>query len=208
MADTGAAPFARGQTYYGLDGTIPSSYGESVHLEGREHVSKTYNPANKVVRRDGGDVKSIIVRNVSGITLYPGMLCTFASGYRGKRVDGLSRTTACEVAGSVDDMLSTSSGVRNGDLFHLLVSGKALVLLSRTAAEAVISAGQVLYAVTAATSQATTAGRFVGWGGTFSAAETTDGTAGNILLNKIGRAISASTTADTGSLRLIDLQLK
>lgn len=198
----------RGATYYGTSGTIPAStaYGQSVGLEGRPHVFPDTNPSNRQVRRSQNDVRAILVRNSSGFTIYAGQIVLWASGYRGKRVAGLTNTTACEVAGVVDDHVG-SAGVRNGDLFWLIVKGPCLALLSRTAAEAVISAGNVVHAVTAATSGATTAGRFTDWAGTFSATETTNGTAANIVMNKLGRAISAATTGNTGALRLVDLNI-
>lgn len=204
--DTGANPIPRGQTYYGTDGTIPSDYGTSVSLEGRRHTSPAYNPDSSIVRRNGGDVKSIIVRNTSGLTLNPGDLVIWDSDYRLRRVAGRAFEAAGEVAGIVDDMLS-SSGVRNGDLFHLLVEGLVLSRLSKTAAEAVVTAGDTLIAAAAATSGATTGGCFKSWGGTFSTTETTDGTAAKVVMNRIGRAVSACTTAHTGSLRLVDLKV-
>ena len=201
--DTGSILIQRGKTYYGLAGTIPASYVGSVGLEGTPQVLKDLS-ATTGMQRSQSDVHSIVVRNVSGGTLYAGMIVSWASGYRGKRVDGRTCVTAQEWAGVVDDCLGTA-GVRDGDLFNLIVRGPCLVLLSRTAAEAVISVDDILYAVTAATSGATTAGRFVKWLGTFSAAQTTDGTAGSIIMNRLGRAMSAATTADTGALRLVDL---
>jgi hypothetical protein len=203
MADTGAQVLERGTTLYGPTATIPTAV-QSKGILGRRHVSKATNPSNAVVRRSQEDVHCIIVRNSSGVTLYPGQLVVWKSGCRGTEVGSVSYETLCEVAGVVDDMLP-SSGVRNGDVFNLIVKGPCLALLSRTAAEANISEGDILYAVTAATSQATTGGRFTNWVGTFTSTETEDGTILKMAINNIGRAISAATTADTGSQRLVDL---
>ena len=208
MGDTGACPIARGNTYYGTSGTIPSSYGTSVALEGRPHVSPDVGPTSTAgvkVRRSQGDVKSILVRNVGAVALLPGQIVTWAAGYRGTRVEGCARLTAGEVDGVIDDCLP-SAGCRVGDICHLIVDGNVLSATSRDTNEIACSAGGIIFAATAATSGATTAGRFAAWNGTFSAAQTTDGTAGNILGNKIGRAVSAVTAAETSTAKLIHVQ--
>ena len=205
--DTGSAPIGRGETLYGTAGTVPASYGQSVFHEGRLNVFPDTNPSNVQVRRTQRDVRCIQVRNASGVTLYAGMIVTWASGYRGRRVAGRVCVEAAEIAGVVDDHLG-AGGVRHGDVFNLIVEGPCLAYLSSVAADcAAVTAGQLLHAATAATSQATTAGRFKVFKGTFSAAETTDGTAFNVVANRIGRAISAATTDDAGALRLIDLNI-
>ncbi len=207
MPDTGANIIERGTTFYGSVNAVPSTYVQSTGLEGRQHVSPDMDPSNAQVRRSQNDVRSIIVRNVSPFTIYAGQTVLWATGYRGKRVAGKCFADYEEVAGVVDDQLG-SSGCREGDLFNLIVQGPCSVLLSRTAAEAVIGAGDLVYAVSAATSGATTAGRFTDWIGTFTLTETTDGTAASIVMNRLGRAISAATTADTGALRLVDLNIQ
>jgi hypothetical protein len=160
------------------------------------------------VRRSQNDQHSILVRNTSGITLYAGQLVVWATGYRGKRIGGKARLPTDEVAGVIDDRLP-STGCRTNDMCHIIVKGPCLALLSRVAGEADVAAGDILLAATAAAStQATTAGHFTDWVGTFTATETTDGTAANILMNRIGRAISASTTQHTGAARLVDLNIQ
>lgn len=202
-----SVPIERGQTHYGPDKAIPSTYGQSVSLEGRPVILDDSDPADPKVRRSQRKVYGLVVRNVSGFTLHAGQQVTWAAGYRGKRVAGLAYATeAAEVAGVVDDHLS-AAGVRNGDLFLLLVKGPALLLLSLTADEAVVAEGAIVFNASAATSGATTAGRFKAFAGTFSATQTTDGSAARILWNKIGRAMSACTTGHAGQLRLVDLDL-
>jgi hypothetical protein len=201
MADR-AVLLERGQTFYGPTATIPTTYTQSVHLEGRPVVLDDVDPSNTKVRRSQAKVHALIVRNTSGFTLYAGQQVLWASGYRGRRVAGLTYETLQEPAGVVDDHLP-SGGVRNGDLFLLIVYGPCLALVSRTAEEANYSADAILYAVTAATSGATTAGRFVAWNTTFSSTETEDGTILKLALNRLGRAISACTTGNTGTSRLI-----
>jgi hypothetical protein len=146
-----------------------------------------------------------LVRNVSGITLLPSRIAIYASGFVEKRVDGYTHLTAEEGAGIVDPFLP-SNGVPNGDLFWLIESGVVPVRSPLTNFSADCAVGDILYAITAASSQAGAAGRFTRWGGTFSAAENTDGTAAKILLNHIGRAMSACTTAGTD--QLINVRVK
>lgn len=207
MGDTGAAPFERGSTHYGLSGAIDTSaYGTSVGLEGRAHVFPDTNPSDRKVRRSQNDVRAIAVRNVSGFTIYAGFLMLWS--IRGKRVAGRVNTINAEIAGVVDDHVG-SGGVRNGDIFWLIVEGPCLARLSLTANdECTYSAGAYLVSVTAATSNATTAGRFTDAVNTFTETQTTDGTLFNRLVNRFARAISAATTADTGALRLVDMKLQ
>ena len=138
------------------------------------------------------------VRNVSGVNLLPGLLVAYqatAAGM-GKRVAGYTVTEAAQ-GYPVDEFL-TSAGVVNNDIFLITVHGNASIKLSVTAAETVISAGSYIMAVTAAAStHSTTAGRYI-------AAALTGATAvlANQVVNIVGMALSASTTADTGRLSL------
>jgi len=208
--DTGSQPVARGKTWYGQTATIDTSdYGTSTGIEGYPAVFPDTDPADTTLRRSGGEVKAILVRNVSGITLFKCMAVVWS--VRGKRVNGYVTTTAAEYAGIVDDHLG-SAGVRNGDMFWLIVGGP--VLRYTPIATPTCSAGDVLYAKTAANSTGNTtagttaneAGRLLPWNGTFTAAETTDGSAGNILLHSYARAISGVTSAETNSLKLVELR--
>jgi hypothetical protein len=66
----------------------------------------------------------------------------------------------------------------------------------------------ILVALTAATSAATTAGRVYPWTGlTSTVTQTTDGTQSRRTINKIGRAMSATTSGNTNSDILVDLML-
>jgi hypothetical protein len=171
------------------------------------------NPSTPTVLRTNSGKMTIIVKNSAATALLPGRLVTWKAGAIGKEVDGYATVTAALCAGVVDDRLS-SAGVAVGDYFHLIVKGSALVLqalsnltLDVAATGATADATGLLYAITAITSGATTAGRFTNWVGTFSAAETTDGTAGKILRNAIGRAISTSLTSNTNGQVLAWLDL-
>lgn len=215
MNDT-TAPFDRGRTFY--DGrTIDTNNYDGTHLEGLVASFPDTDPSNRTLRRSAGQTICVLVRNTSGVTLPPKRAVAWASGYRGKRVDSITRTTAQEVAGIVDEHVGTG-GVPNGDLFWLCVKGPSLVKAPLTGAEHAVAAGiaigDMLVALTQATSSSTNAitggGRFTTQNGTFSAAQTTDGTAILMLANKVGRAMSAITSGQTTDstinvLAMIDL---
>lgn len=191
----------RGKTYHG--GT-PTSFDKSVDIEGSSaaFADDDTTSSGPSTRNSGRLTHCILVRNSSGISLEPKRVVKWASGQRGKRVDGYGNATAENVAGVVDDRLP-AAGVASNDLFWLMVKGPALV---KTALEAnannVISDNGVLVALTAATSQATTSGRVVG--------QTLTGATQNLanqIQNRIGRAMSAKTTANTNADVLVDLYL-
>jgi hypothetical protein len=198
----------RGATWYGPSQTIDTAaYGQSVGVEGSQVRFNDVDPSDNMVLRSNRQVTCLLVRNVSGFTLLGKRLVSWAAGYRGKRVAGYCDVTAEEAAGVTDEFLG-ANGVRNGDLFYIAVAGPSLV---KTPLEAngnnVFTEGGILYALTAATSGATTAGRVVQWAGTFSVGQTTDGGAANIIMNRVGRAMSAKTTANTNADILVDLEI-
>lgn len=202
---------ARGSTFYGPNATIDTdNYGTSVDMEGlKQSFPDTIAPSagNKERIRSGDRCLAILVRNTSGSTLLPGQAVSWASGYRGRRVDGLVRTTAAPVAGIVDDHLA-AAGVRNGDMFWLIVGGPCLCKTSLAGnAENVISQEGALVALTAATSGATTAGRVVAQSLTASSQLTDYSSVINQANNLIGHAMSAKTTGNTNADVLVYLQL-
>lgn len=198
-------PFPRGKSYY-QGQTIDANNLPGVHLEGQDCVFLNTDPSTTINRRNQGDVRAIIVRNTSGITLSAKRVVKWASGYRGRRVDGYANVDHEEVAGVVDDHVG-SGGVQANDLFWLIVEGECLIQTPMTGAgfNGDVAVGDILTALTAAASTGTTAGRFQRWNGTFTATQTTDGTLGNILANRFARAMSAKTTGNTNSDILVDL---
>lgn len=200
MARDENPPFDRGHTYY--DGeTIDTNNLGGENLEGKEWVFEDVNP-NTGVARTGRSVRCRIVRNASGINLLPKRIAqldtTTAGNYPGTAL-GYVNTTAGE--GFPIDEYLPSAGVPNGDLFWIVIDGPAVVT---TAVEAdltnVIAIGGWVVGVTAAAStHVTTAGRVM-------RAATTGAT--NVLRqtiqNRIGRAMSAKTTANTNVDLLID----
>ena len=198
---TGSTPFGLGQTYYSGRTVDTSNYG-GINLEGQvcTFTNVTVPSGSTTLRTplNDGPIQARLVRNVSGIALLPGRLVIYKALFQDRRVDGYSSTTAQRVAGVVDPWLP-STGVPANDLFWIIISGTVPVRRSLSNSAADDAEGDTLYAITAATSQATTAGRFTRWVGTFSAAETTDGTAFAIQRNAIGLAMSACTTAGTNA---------
>ena len=189
-------------------------------LEGQQHVFKhlsrpaqgvSGSPVSALTVSDQRDVRAMIVRNCSGITLLPGALVQWATGAtlgtapcRGKRVSGYTSTLMTEVAGVVDDMLP-SSGVPDGDLFWLIVAGPCLVLTPVYSAWTAvpITEGDSVYAITASasTNSTTNAGAMTSIGSLGLAFASTAATAAttNMYLaavNQIGRAMTTVTSAN------------
>lgn len=221
MAKMENPPFPRGDTYYGPDRTIDTADLDT-KLEGMEWEFEDldYSVTGAKPSRTGRLVKCRLVRNVSGIPLLPKRCVTYqkSAGNYYKRVDGYSTITADSVAGVVDEWLPTA-GVRNNDLFWMVVEGPTECLNDLDAVTGTrIDVGNLLIALTAVTSQATTAGRVRAvnptaastftelTGLTVSEANTTDGTALAIAANIIGRALSARTSANTNSGVLVALK--
>lgn len=200
----------RGYTYLGSETGRTITSSDAASVEGATKVFDDVAPgqaAGAKVRRSNRQTTCILVRNVSGIALLPKRIARWASGYRGKRVDGYTTATAAEAAGVIDEHLP-AAGVPANDLFWLAVRGPSLVLTDLAGgANNVIAVDDTLIALTAATSQATTAGRVVTWGLTATSTATTDGTLSNYLLNYLGKAMSAKTTANTNADLLVDLQI-
>lgn len=200
----------RGQTYLkGATGrTITST--DAAQIEGATKLFDDVAPgqaSGAKARRSNRQTLCILVRNASGIALLPKRIARWKSGQRGKQVDGYTTTTAAEAAGVIDEHLP-ASGVPANDLFWLAVKGPSLILTSLAGdAENVISVDDTLVALTAATSQATTAGRAITWGLTATSTGSTNGTLTNHILNQLGKAMSAKTTANTNADLLVDLQI-
>ena len=202
MADNVVNLPPRGKTYLkGPNRTPGTTYGTSLALEGIRKVFKDvdYSSTDSIKPpRSGGEVVCILVRNDSGTTLLPGRVCTWKSTYQGRRVDGYTRLDQGQpVAGIVDEFLP-AAGVADDDLFWLVVRGPALV--KKALNGNTLAKDDFVVAITAATSQATTAGRIM------SIASTSDATNGaSQVLNRIGIAMSSSATTDANVLVYVDL---
>jgi len=201
MARDENPPFERGETFYN-GATITATDLGGVNLEGMEWVFNDVNPNTGAVRSEKY-VRCRCVRNTSGIALLPKRLVRFEQDASnpdeyGRRVDGYTTTTA-EEGYPVDEYLGTA-GVPANDLFWIIVGGPAVVLSSLSDMTADVTSGDWVVAITAATSQATTAGRFntqVLTGATSLLALQ--------IMNRIGRALSAGTTANTNTDFLVEV---
>lgn len=216
--DTQTGLIERGATFYRPEDTIDTTtpnYGTSVDLEGMITKFPATNPTSsgKVSRFAAGsrEVECILVRNVSGIHLMPGLAVVWKTGKEGRRVDGYTSLTSQPVAGFVDDHLPIS-GVRNGDLFWLIVKGPVLTRMAVTPATAGTiwlagSTGDVLAALTAnaASTAKTTGGTTADDTGclypfTFAVLASTDVVAYSVanICAKALSAVAASTTSTNG----------
>lgn len=196
-------PFPIGTTL-SQNGTAATT--DSPHLEGREYVVVDRDYSGRGARAYGGagqlPLKTVrIVRNVSGITLMPRKLVTFKTGQRGFQVDGYCTTTAQE-AYPVDEFLPYN--VPTNDLFYIVVEGNAECLTDLAAgANNLLNAETVVVALTAVTSQSTTAGRIA-------PQDLTGATAllANQIQNRIGVNLTAKTTTNTNVATLVSITKK
>ena len=207
LAQQSMLPFPIGGTFWG--GQTPPDATTGVEWEGKEFLVEDLDYSNTAgaainVRAYGNQIpyKTVrVVRNVSGITLLPRRLVSFKSTVYGRHVDGYTSTTAGE-GFPVDEFL-VSTGVVNNDLFYIVVEGCAECFTSAAAsAEDVFSAGSILVALTAAASTfSTTAGRIT-------PQDLTGATAllANQVQNRIGVALSASTTANSNTAKLVHIK--
>jgi hypothetical protein len=208
MADNVAPLPGRGQTYLTGPGRTPGTTGQSNKLEGirKEFSDRDSTAVGPNVLRSQKRVTMALVRNVSGAVLASKATVSWATGQRNKRVGGYCSVDFAEVAGVVDEFIG-SAGVPNNDLFWLAVKGPALIRKSLAAdATCLIPEGTVITALTANGTTATTAGRIQPFIPTSVVTQ-----AISSVLNRVGRAISASTTSQTGGSAtpniLVDLEI-
>jgi hypothetical protein len=172
-----------------------SATGVSVGLEGTMKVfaDVDYSGTSQVkAKRSGNDVRAILVRNTSGITLNAKAGVTYATGYQGRRVDGYHRLDGGGCSGIVDPFLT--GGCANNDLFWMIVEGPC-VCSKDTSATAVIKDDWVVAETAAASTFSTTAGRIK------SIITTSNQTfAASYALNAIGIAMSTSATTNADIL--------
>jgi hypothetical protein len=211
MARNENPPFERGSTAYngGVINTAAPGGLVGLEWEGKvwEFEDLQYNTPNLVgakPARSNRSVQCMCVRNVSGVNILPGQLCNLQmAGTDGRyylgRVDGLAYIGA-QRAYPADEWLP-AAGVPNNDMFWVVVAGPASILTPLDAgADNVFTVGERVVALTAVTSQATSAGRIapqVLTGATAPLAQQIQG--------QIGWALSAATTANTNQLLLVEV---
>lgn len=183
MARDETPPWELGQSFYN-GGQIDTNNLGGPQLEGKEYMfeDRFYGTGNPI--------RVKVVRNVSGagVNIRPGYLVTFKAGFYGQRVDGLAMVDGASSFPSDPNL--PAAGVPNNDLFYIIIEGPTLVKTSLSGgAPNVVNFGDPLVAQVAATSGATTSGRVVSLAGyTLSA-----------TASKVGRAMSAATTANTNA---------
>jgi len=203
MARNENPPFARGETYYNGE-TIDTNNLGGLNLEGAEWVFEDDHASTGVARTRGRPVRCRCVRNSSGINLLPKRLAKFELGALefGSRCDGYAIQTAAntpEQGYPIDEYLPTA-GVPTNDLFWIVIEGPATVLTSIADMATDLAIGEWAVACTAATSQATTAGRIVPQ---IATGLTVPGFYNQ--LNKVGRALSGAITTTTAAAVVLDV---
>jgi len=195
----------RGKTYLtGPNRTADTSSTTSTAIRGIRKAFKDLDYSSTLTGnttvlgpRSGGNVECILVRNSSAISLLPGRACVWKTNMEGKEVDGYVSLDSGVVAGIVDEFLP-STGVATNDYFWLVVKGPCLVKKSLDA-NALVKDDYVI-AITAATSQATTAGRIT------SIISTSNATyCMSAALNRLGVAMSTTATTAANVLVYLDL---
>lgn len=202
MSKQEAPVFPRGDTFFGIGGTVDATSG--LQHEGSEWIHEDVNYSNTASvkpHRTELPVVTRIVRNVSGFAVEPKRCVKLKTTNHGQ-IDGYVAVTADGPLVVVDEHLP-SAGCPNNDLCHVVVSGPSLVTTSLAGtAVNVISAGDRVVGATAVTSGATTAGRVEVQNKTITAGSAASDL-GNQLQNAVGVALSAKTTANTAADLLI-----
>ncbi len=200
MADLSILPWQPGQTA-GVTGST-----DKQELEGKEYFVEDLNygtsppvPRTYYGQHGGMMYKRVkVVRNVSGVAILPRQLCTFVSTVYGMQVDGLVCVTAQE-AFPADEFLP-AAGVKNNDLFFVTIEGPAEMLTDLAAGannvltQSTGAANFWLVALTAVTSQCTTAGRV--------APQSLTGSTSVLaqqIQGRIGLCLSSMTTSQTNA---------
>jgi hypothetical protein len=197
---TVSLPFQRGKTYYN-GSTIDTANLQGAHLEGTEYTVDDVDPTDGT-RRSYSPVTLRIVRwSQSVYNALPKHRVSFKAGTYFGECDGREDVLCGGPSATVDEYLP-AAGVPNGDLFYVVIEGPGLCTTTMEGdATTLIAENDIMFNQSAATSGATTAGRVRAFNaaGTFTAAQSTDGTAYLVAQNAVGRALSAKTTSQTNA---------
>lgn len=203
MAQWEQLPFPRGQTFYQNAAAGPNLTDTSgLTLEGTVWVvgdadSLPIGPGTPQPAYNQGQIWLAVVRNTSGIALQAKRLVKFQATFFRRRVDGYAFTTT-QPCFPVDDQYGSQT-IANNDLFYIVVKGPCLVQTSLNGdATNVLNEGDIVVNTTAASSQATSAGRIALRD--FSAATTLQLQG---IFDSVGRAMTARTTANTATDTLV-----
>lgn len=206
-----AHDFELGQTF-GNSAAAVSGSPDSAAV-GKESWFEDKDPSQGTSSRRSNRLKLVrAVRNVCVVgsggelangNLLPKKLVQFATGSFNSHVDGYAGATTAGRAGTqawpVDEFLP-STGVVPNDIFYIVMKGPAIIKPALSALTANVVIGDRLVAITAATSGATTSGRFDA--PNYNVATTVLALE---ITNYIGRALSALTTTQ-GTDLLVDVQ--
>jgi hypothetical protein len=189
-----SAPLGRGQSFFGLAGTVSLTSPDSVAAEGVERV---------FVGPDGRPLYGRLMRNASSGTILPGFLVTPSTTdlYRKRRFGVVTAGAAAETVGVVDSELP-ATGVRNNDLCWVFYKGRHVVSISDSQTVD-LSVGNMV--------MAQDEGQCSGLLPTNASNEATlTGASDLMMANKIGRMAEAVTyDADMdGTLAYVDLDIR
>ena len=195
MARNENPPFGRGETWFSGVGATNT---DPVAVVGKEWLFEDIDPTTRAVRSNKY-VRCRAVRNSSAITLLPRRIAQFSTtaGSFSHEVTGYTTTVAAR--GYLIDEYLPATGVVANDVFWIVVEGPAEGITDLAAVDT-INVGDKLVALTAVTSQATTAGRV-------DLLDTTGATSllANQVMHYLGHAMSAKTSANTNASILIDV---
>lgn len=189
-------PWNLGETFYGIGGTPQSA--DFHWLPGKEYKFEDPNGTGKLVT-----VR--VVRNKATIALEPKRLVAFktsAAGDQGFETEVDGYTSVAGQRGVATDQKLPTAGAGVNDLFFVVVDGPVIVTNDLTpGAQTDYGVGTWLTAATAAASTSTSAGRI-------READFTGATSvlADAILNRVGRALSASTTDNTGDGKLVSVR--
>lgn len=195
----------RGQTFYGPTATIDTSNYGGKEWAGVEMEFIDRNPFSNTQPnpRSNRIVKCRFVRNVAGVALLGQKLASIATGTYGAHIDGYCTLIAQTNVFPIDEYLP-AAGVRNYDMCWIVTEGPALVLNDLAgAANNNLTIDTIVCALTAVTSQSTTAGRIMPIDTSGTTATTTQM---KMVMGMLGRVLTAKTTTQTNVGVLIDIR--
>lgn len=199
-------PFGRGRTFYDMTASIDTSNYGGKEYEGIEAEFIDRNPFSNTQPnpRSNRIVRCRMVRNVAGIALIPSKLASIKTATYGGQIDGYATTTAQTNVFAIDEYLP-SAGVRNYDMCWVVTEGPALILNS-IAGDVTnnLTIDTIVVALTAVTSQSTTAGRVAPQD--FTGTQSTGSALAGQVQGAIGRVLTAKTTTQTNTTVLIDVR--
>lgn len=125
--------FARGQVLGITWKAYDAESGDGAHIVGTRKVFRDENPTTGALNSNR-TVECIAVKNSSGSALLPGQVAKFKDSAILSEVDGLA-VAATTLMGIVDEYLP-AAGVKDGEVFWLVVRGPSTVTKTATSVSA------------------------------------------------------------------------